>query len=573
MEWFDNLRIKQKLGLLIIIFSAAILIVGSIGYLDLKKSNENTNKIYNGNMTEIDLAYQNRVYIGRIQSDLFEIILTKDKKENERLFAEIDNMRKIYTKNIEQFNSMSLSSAQKEKMDALNKILVRYKKENNIAMDMVRSGKNQEAYVYYQANVTDLAAKTTGILTDMTTIAKNEAKEMKQKSDADLEQMRIFFIIIILASILIGAALGWLIIKQVIGRLSESTEFLDKIASGDFSNDVAKKHLEDKSEFGFLAKSIDQMNRNVRTLIKQLLTTSEQLAAASEELTASAEQSSLATNQIADSITEVAAGANRQLEIAIATNQVVEEMAKGIHQVTSSTVEVAGSAEQTSEAANKGHEVINKAVEQMKTIGSKTDDTADVIENLGEKSKQIDKIVKLISDIAEQTNLLALNAAIEAARAGSAGRGFAVVADEVRKLAEQSAMATKDIVTIIDDVQAKTRSAIVFMNESKREVENGSELVNIAGRNFNEILQMVQSISGEIQDISAAAEELTAGSDEVINSAQNVKGESQKTAEETETISAAAEQQSSVVQEIATASTHLAQLAENLQNAINKFKI
>ncbi|MBB5337608.1 methyl-accepting chemotaxis protein [Pectinatus brassicae] len=573
MNWFNNLKIMQKLGLLIIIFSIAIVVVGSIGYLDLKQSNKYTNDLYQENLTEIDLAYQNSLYIGQIRSDLFAIMLSTNPEKNKQLFDNIASIRKIYAGNIDQLNSMSLTTNQKNNMNELNKVLVDYKDKNNTAMNLVRDGKNQEAYIYYQNNVEEPAAKTTELLKNITITAKNEAKEMKQKSDADLAQMRITFLLIILASILIGAGLGWMIIKQVIGRLGQSSEFLDKIASGDFSHDVLEEHLKDKSEFGFLAKSIDKMNRNVRTLIKQLLVTSEQLAAASEELTASADQSSKATNQIAESITEVAAGANRQLEIAIATNQVIEEMAKGIHQVTENTVGAAGSSEQTSEAAVKGYQVINQAIEQMKTIGVKTDTTSDVIENLGEKSKQIDKIVKLISDIAEQTNLLALNAAIEAARAGTAGKGFAVVADEVRKLAEQSAMATKDIVSIIDEVQLKTQSAIVFMNESKREVENGSELVNIAGRNFNEILKMVQSISGEIQDISAAAEELTAGSDEVITSAQNVKIESQKTAEETEVISAAAEQQSSVIEEIASASTHLAKLAENLQEAINKFKV
>ena len=116
----------------------------------------------------------------------------------------------------------------------------------------------------------------------------------------------------------------------------------------------------------------------------------------------------------------------------------------------------------------------------MGVIEQKTNNTADVIGELESKSKQIGQIVSLISNIAEQTNLLALNAAIEAARAGQAGRGFAVVADEVRKLAEQSAHATKDITSLIAEVQFKTQSAVTFMNESKREVKIGSELVDLA---------------------------------------------------------------------------------------------
>lgn len=47
------------------------------------------------------------------------------------------------------------------------------------------------------------------------------------------------------------------------------------------------------------------------------------------------------------------------------------------------------------------------------------------MEQLSNTSKEIERIVTIITSIAEQTNLLALNAAIEAARAGEDGKGFA----------------------------------------------------------------------------------------------------------------------------------------------------
>ena len=95
------------------------------------------------------------------------------------------------------------------------------------------------------------------------------------------------------------------------------------------------------------------------------------------------------------------------------------------------------------------------------------------IKSLGDRSLEISEIVNTIEDIASQTNLLALNAAIEAAGAGEAGLRFAVVADEVRKLAERSAKATKDIATLIKNVQAETQEAIVVMEQGTQEVESG----------------------------------------------------------------------------------------------------
>ena len=86
--------------------------------------------------------------------------------------------------------------------------------------------------------------------------------------------------------------------------------------------------------------------------------------------------------------------------------------------------------------------------------------TAEVVRSLGEKSSDIDQIVKAITDIAAQTNLLALNAAIEAARAGEQGRGFAVVAEEVRKLAEDAQVSAGDIAGLIGEIRDQTTDAI-----------------------------------------------------------------------------------------------------------------
>ena len=67
---------------------------------------------------------------------------------------------------------------------------------------------------------------------------------------------------------------------------------------------------------------------------------------------------------------------------------------------------------------------MEKTVEGMGRIRAAVDSASSKIEELGEQSAEIGKIVAVIDDIAAQTNLLALNAAIEAARAGEQGRGI-----------------------------------------------------------------------------------------------------------------------------------------------------
>ena len=491
MKWFDRLQVKQKLMVLIAVFVFAIIGVSVTGSMDLKQSSFRMDQLYTTNVKQIQLAYKNKVLLHQIIEDVYALMATTDSSENQRLNADIIEKRKEMDAVFSTYEQLSLTETQVNEMNAMKDTLKKSRSNIGQVVALAMQNKNQEAYALYQKEAKPVLNDVMSGLDKIADDSDQGGTEMNETGKVEMVKAIWTFTIIAIIAILLGVGIGILTIKQIGNRLKMVVNFLLHLSDGDFSVNVPEKSLQDRSEFGILSHSVDKMSRSVRKLIQQILNTAEQMAASSQELTASAEQSAQSATQVAESTTHVADSSTKQLKLVEHTGSVVIEMSKGIDTVTKNIQTVNESSKKTSSTALEGTKAIKTTIEQMERIDEKTKNAAEVINALNGYSKEIDKIVGMISAIAEQTNLLALNAAIEAARAGDAGRGFSVVAEEVRKLAEQSAQSTKEIVDLIKNVQINTEKAVSYMDENKKEVQSGREFANSAGESFDHIFTMI----------------------------------------------------------------------------------
>jgi len=186
-------------------------------------------------------------------------------------------------------------------------------------------------------------------------------------------------------------------------------------------------------------------------------------------------------------------------------------------------------------------------------------ETAEKVQQLGEASQKISKVVKLISGFANQTNMLALNASIEAARAGEEGEGFGVVANEVRALAQRSAKATTEIRQLIEEIQSQVNDLIKSMAIGTKQVNSGSQLVEETRQKLTDISASSQQVNQLVREISQAAVLQSQTSTEVSQKIQNV--------------AAIATSSSSYAESLNAAFNELLQVAQELQVSVSQFKV
>lgn len=373
------------------------------------------------------------------------------------------------------------------------------------------------------------------------------------------------------AIILVTLAMAFYIARRATMPILIMLASTQKVAAGDLTVEPLKVSSQD--ELGQLAEGFNKMVIEMRDLITAVTNSVEQVAASAEQLTASAEQSAQAASHIAERITEVAAGTERQLYDINSSNNVIGNMTSGINQIATNSANLSKIVDKTTEAVRNGDKTVNITIDQMENVEKTVLSSSEVVAKLGERSKEIGQIVTTISNIAGQTNLLALNAAIEAARAGEQGRGFSVVAEEVRKLAEQSQKAAKEISSLIGEIQNDTHEAILAMKHGTLEVKNGLEAVNTTGAAFSDITKFVGEMLSQINNISTEIQELAEGSHKIVATVEDIARVCQETAGQSQNVSAATQEQSASMQEVAASSQALAKMAEDLQKAVIAFKL
>lgn len=419
-----------------------------------------------------------------------------------------------------------------------------------------RDDKNLEVYGSYNK----IGDTGWGIITELPVA---EAMKPIQRATSSLTVMSTIAFIL--------AVLGSLVIAFFITRpLKNMARVAIEVKNGDLSKRIK---VTSKDEIGDLQVAFNQMTDSLSGILSEVSAAVEEITGMSNRLSEGAQISSAATEEITAIVEGVAEGAQNQINSVNTTAMITKEMTDSVVETANRTQTVASAANQAADVAKEGSVNINIINEKIVGMKDNVVNSAKLVEKLGKKSAEVTGIVKVIRDIAGKTNMLALNAAIEAARAGDAGKGFAVVANEIRSLAEQTREASKNIETLLVEIQKETDYTVIAMNQGLIEVEAGTEAISATYSTFNRIIDEINVVAGDINQVSQSVLELKQGNERISDSIDEVNEIAETTSLGTQSVLASTEEQASSIQEISGLATGLSDMAVNLKNLISRFKV
>ena len=416
---------------------------------------------------------------------------------------------------------------------------------------------NGEEYLYMHYKVED-----TGCML-VTLIPKAEI--IKQA-----DEIKNMTIIIVIIATLIAVIVSFILANGIGREIHKVTNTVKKVSEGDLTVNCSTKR---KDEFSLLSKNIMEMLKSIKKLIHQTRDVSNLVIGSSKSLTNASVKLVESSKDITGIIEEMDNGIGRQVEDAKVCLNKMENLGEKITNVNEGTIKISEFAATTKEIVSEGILTIKELVNKSDETSKITNSVIENIENLEKESFFIRSIIDTINSIAEQTNLLALNASIEAARAGSAGDGFAVVAEEVRKLAEESLNASNRISEIINGINSLTQNTVDTAKRAEKIMISQDEALQKTIESFKDITNHVEDLTSDIEKISLRIKDIEKTKNETEYAIGNISNVIRETAEASSKVQESADSQLSEAEFLNISAEELRKYSEELQDAINSFKI
>ncbi|GIJ45584.1 methyl-accepting chemotaxis protein [Virgisporangium aliadipatigenens] len=318
------------------------------------------------------------------------------------------------------------------------------------------------------------------------------------------------------AAIVIAVVVAWRSTRGITRPLAEAADVLASVAAGDLTRRLAVT----------TGDEVGRMGRSVNTALAAISEVMQRFSDSAASLAAASTQIGGLSSRIADSATE----SSEQAHVVAGA---ADEVSRNVETVSAGAQQMGASIRQIAHNANEAATVAGHAVEAVRT-------TTDTVTRLGESSRMIGDVVKVITSIAHQTNLLALNATIEAARAGDAGRGFAVVANEVKDLSQETARATEDISRRVEAIQADTAGAVAAIEGVSQVIAQINDYQTTIATAVEEQTATTSEMHRNVAEAAAGSGQIAANIGSVAEAARTTTesvGESQRATQELSHIS------------------------------------
>jgi len=514
---FAQMKTTTRLLLSFGVIVALLFAVASAAVWGLRATESDLRQSVEQHVAGVTLSQHVLSQLDTIGLAMRDVALAADDSQRERALARIGPAREQMARDFETLRGLSLDTEGRALVASAYEGLNRNATQQARFLELLAQQETAQAVDLLKGQIAEQQASYRAQLMRLVEYEEAALAKATETVEQRVERLTTLTMGLSAAALLIAVAVTTLMTRWLSrllgGEPAAAQAVATRVAACDLRHDVTLRQGDEASVIAAIA----EMQLRLRDVVSEVRSQAEEVATTSAQIAQATLDLSQRTETQASNLEETAAS--------------MEQLTATVRQNADSAQRAASSVDEARASAEHGGRVMHDVVERMAAITG--------------SARRIEEIIGVIDGIAFQTNILALNAAVEAARAGEQGRGFAVVATEVRTLAQRSAHAAKEIKQLIEN--------------SLKEVEAGSGLVQQAGTSVSDIVAQVKHVSTLIADMAHASQEQAEGVQQVGHAIVELDQVTQQNA--------------ALVEESSAACDNLRQQAQRLTEMVRRFQL
>lgn len=456
MEWVKNLKIANKLMLMIIISLLMIIITGSVGFYFVKKANTNITSLYADRLVPIRDLSKISINVNISDIAVLEMFITNNKQSK---ITDNEAIKKRDAENNELLKAYKATYLVKEEQETLPKVEEyrdKYIQSRNKVIGLSIAGNNNAAIPIYNNETMSFFDEYLKNLNELISINSKIATEINTQNGKDAAAANIILLATILASFGLLLSLGVMIsnmvtrpIKSAIDGLSMGSDEVSSAASQVAS--ASQALAEGASEQAAAVQETSSTLEETSSMVHQNRENTQQAAVLARQAKQYAEQSNSEMVKMSTSMADLKNSSNEIAKII----KVIDEIAFQTNILSlNAAVEAARAGD-----AGKGFAVVAEEVRNLAQRSAQAaKDTTVIIESnidLSENSVNIAKAVKdSVESIAEQANKVSDLLEEISVATNEQAQGV----EQINKAVSQMEMALQSNAATADESAAASRS-------------------------------------------------------------------------------------------------------------------
>ncbi len=341
----------------------------------------------------------------------------------------------------------------------------------------------------------------------------------------------VYFIVFFMGLVVI--AIAYMLAGGLSRPIREMTDAVSHLQEGYLDFQVTTKRSD---EIGRLVEGMREMVSRIKEIVASIRSAAKVTGNVGTTISASVEQQSSIAVEQAGSVSEI--------------SSTMDEFASSFSQVSENVNAVSGLSESNYQHVTESAQLIESVADKMRDINTDNDRDIHYIMELKEKSKDISKVMEIISNISDQTKIISFNAALEASSAGESGRRFGVVASEIRKLTEDVMQSTANIDGLITEIQSLSDKMVLGSEKTTKNIHQGLEYSGNSVQKVESVVDNIKKSNESIKQIVLAVQQQQSAANQIQTGLKELSEGAKQNSEAIQSINESGEEFSRVTREL-----------------------